>query len=74
MLDTVGAELQVVNKNEHAISLEANGSVVLTPHKDNEATSELLPINFTGLSKVNTRYLFFIHVIFINLFINQINR
>ncbi|KMZ60212.1 Pyruvate kinase [Zostera marina] len=51
MLDTVGAELQVVNKNEHAISLEANGSVVLTPHKDNEATSELLPINFTGLSK-----------------------
>ncbi|CAA6667565.1 unnamed protein product [Spirodela intermedia] len=51
MLDTVGPELQVVNKNEHAISLEENGHVVLTPHQDVEASSELLPINFSGLAK-----------------------
>ena len=52
MLDTVGAEMQVVNKSEKAISLQADAFVVLTPHHDQEATSELLPINFDGLSKV----------------------
>lgn len=52
MLDTVGAEMQVVNKSEKAISLQADAFVVLTPHDDQEATSELLPINFDGLSKV----------------------
>ena len=52
MLDTVGAELQVVNKRETSISLQADAFVVLTPHQDQEATSELLPINFDGLSKV----------------------
>ncbi|XP_042472959.1 pyruvate kinase 1, cytosolic-like [Zingiber officinale] len=51
MLDTVGPELQVVNKSEKAISLEANAYVVLTPDQEKEATSELLPINFTNLSK-----------------------
>ncbi|KAF3964877.1 hypothetical protein CMV_010881 [Castanea mollissima] len=51
MLDTVGAEMQVVNKSEKAISLQADAFVVLTPHHDQEATSELLPINFDGLSK-----------------------
>lgn len=52
MLDTVGPELQVVNKTEHPISLQADTSVVLTPDQAKEATSNLLPINFTGLSKV----------------------
>jgi len=52
MLDTVGAEMQVVNKSEKAISLEANGQVVLTPDRGHEASSEILPINFDGLAKV----------------------
>lgn len=52
MLDTVGAELQVVNKSGNAISLLADGFVVLTPDQQQEASSELLPINFDGLSKV----------------------
>ncbi|XP_072970944.1 pyruvate kinase 1, cytosolic [Typha angustifolia] len=51
MLDTVGPELQVVNKSESAISLEAGAFVVLTPDQEREASSKLLPINFTGLSK-----------------------
>jgi pyruvate kinase len=52
MLDTVGPELQVVNKSEVTISLEENESVVLTPHQGQEASSKLLPINFSGLAKV----------------------
>lgn len=52
MLDTVGPELQVVNKTEHPISLQADTSVVLTPDKEKEATSNVLPVNFNGLSKV----------------------
>ncbi|XP_058739106.1 pyruvate kinase 1, cytosolic isoform X1 [Vicia villosa] len=51
MLDTVGAEMQVVNKNETAISLEADSQVVLTPDQGQEASSEILPINFDGLAK-----------------------
>ncbi|XP_072088540.1 pyruvate kinase 1, cytosolic isoform X3 [Arachis hypogaea] len=51
MLDTVGPELQVVNKTEHPISLQADTLVVLTPDQDKEATSNLLPVNFNGLSK-----------------------
>ncbi|XVE61566.1 hypothetical protein DITRI_Ditri06bG0050800 [Diplodiscus trichospermus] len=51
MLDTVGPELQVVNKIEKAISLQADATVILTPDEGQEASSELLPINFDGLSK-----------------------
>ncbi|KAG2669352.1 hypothetical protein I3843_14G029900 [Carya illinoinensis] len=51
MLDTVGPELQVVNKTEHPISLQADSLVVLTPDLEKEATSNTLPINFNGLSK-----------------------
>ncbi|KAF8664696.1 hypothetical protein HU200_054411 [Digitaria exilis] len=51
MLDTVGPELQVVNKSETPISLEENGTVVLTPHQGQEASSSVLPINFSGLAK-----------------------
>ncbi|MCL7044682.1 hypothetical protein MKW94_027069, partial [Papaver nudicaule] len=51
MLDTVGPELQVVNKSEKTIALKAESSVVLTPDQDKEATSEVLPINYDGLAK-----------------------
>ncbi|KAK3422186.1 hypothetical protein EUGRSUZ_G02720 [Eucalyptus grandis] len=51
MLDTIGPELQVVNKTEGPIPLEADTLLVLTPDQDKEATSNLLPINFSGLSK-----------------------
>ncbi|XP_057438187.1 pyruvate kinase 1, cytosolic-like isoform X2 [Lotus japonicus] len=51
MLDTVGAEMQVVNKSEKSISLEVDGQVVLTPDQGHEASSEVLPINFDGLAK-----------------------
>ena len=61
MLDTVGPELQVINKTEKSISLQEDAIVVLTPNQDLEATSELLPINFTGLSKVSTSYCCYFH-------------
>ena len=51
MLDIVGAELQVVNKSEKSISLVADGFVVLTPNQEQEASSELLLINFNVLAK-----------------------
>ncbi|KAG6497793.1 hypothetical protein ZIOFF_045699 [Zingiber officinale] len=51
MLDTVGPELQVVNKSEKAISLEVDGCVVLTPDQEKEASPQLLPVNFSGLPK-----------------------
>ncbi|XP_022745006.1 pyruvate kinase 1, cytosolic-like isoform X3 [Durio zibethinus] len=51
MLDTVGPELQVVNKSEKAISLQEDATVILTPDEGQEPSSELLPINFDGLSK-----------------------
>ncbi|KAI8008407.1 Pyruvate kinase 1, cytosolic [Camellia lanceoleosa] len=50
MLDTVGPELQVVNKTEHPISLKEDSLVILTPDQNKDATSNLLPINFGGLS------------------------
>ncbi|KAI7738263.1 hypothetical protein M8C21_014429, partial [Ambrosia artemisiifolia] len=51
MLDTVGAEMQVVNKSEKAICLQQDANVILTPDKGQEASSEVLPINFDGLAK-----------------------
>ncbi|KAL8154273.1 hypothetical protein V2J09_012033 [Rumex salicifolius] len=52
MLDTLGPELQVVNKSNQAISLKENEFVSLTPNQGIEASSESLPINYDGLSKV----------------------
>lgn len=52
MLDTVGPELQVVNKKETTITLKEDDTVVLTPDAGQEASSEILPINFAGLAKV----------------------
>ncbi|XP_042018289.1 pyruvate kinase 1, cytosolic-like [Salvia splendens] len=51
MLDTVGAEMQVVNKRETSITLKAEDKVTLTPDQGQEATSAVLPINFAGLAK-----------------------
>ncbi|CAA0830415.1 Pyruvate kinase family protein [Striga hermonthica] len=51
MLDTVGPELQVVNKSGEAITLKADDNVILTPDQGQEASSEILPINFAGLAK-----------------------
>ncbi|XP_068662756.1 pyruvate kinase 1, cytosolic-like [Aristolochia californica] len=51
MLDTVGPELQVINKSEKSISLEVEAFVTLTPDQNQEATSKILPINFSGLAK-----------------------
>ncbi|CAD5194632.1 unnamed protein product [Musa acuminata subsp. malaccensis] len=62
MLDTVGPELQVVNKSEKAISLVADSHVVLTPDQEQEASSDLLPINFIGLSKASN---FLLHTMLI---------
>lgn len=53
MLDTVGAEMQVVNKRETSITLKAEDKVILTPDQGQEATSDVLPINFAGLAKVH---------------------
>ena len=52
MLDTLGPELLLVNKSEHPIALEEDSFVILTPDQDKQASSDLLPINFSGLSKV----------------------
>ncbi|KAL0309613.1 UNVERIFIED_CONTAM: Pyruvate kinase, cytosolic [Sesamum radiatum] len=51
MLDTVGPELQVVNRSETAITLKADDNVILTPDQGQEASSQVLPINFAGLAK-----------------------
>ncbi|CAL1373088.1 unnamed protein product [Linum trigynum] len=51
MLDTVGPELQVLNRSEQPISLLQDGLVILTPDREQNASSEILPINFDGLAK-----------------------
>ncbi|KAK9755519.1 hypothetical protein RND81_01G031500 [Saponaria officinalis] len=51
MLDTVGAELQVVNKSGQAICLKENEFVTLTPNLETEASSDILPINYNGLAE-----------------------
>ncbi|KAL0557239.1 hypothetical protein IC582_005761 [Cucumis melo] len=51
MLDTAGPEVLVVTKVRN-LSLQEDGFVVLTPNQELEASSELLPINYGGFSKV----------------------
>ncbi|CAL5389347.1 unnamed protein product [Camellia sinensis] len=51
MLDTVGPELHVIINAEKTISLQEDGIVVLTPDQGQEASSDVLPINFSGLAK-----------------------
>lgn len=75
MLDTVGAEMQVVNKTEKAISLQQDANVILTPDKGQEASSQVLPINFNGLAKVKMLLsnfsLIFAYVLLSILFLTQ---
>lgn len=56
MLDTVGPEILVVNRNEKSISLKEDELVVLTPNQEIDASSEVLPISYNGLSKVGKYY------------------
>ncbi|EPS58993.1 pyruvate kinase, partial [Genlisea aurea] len=51
MLDTVGPELQVINRSENDITLKADDNVILTPDQGQDATFEIFPINFSGLAK-----------------------
>ncbi|KAL7247930.1 hypothetical protein ACSBR2_002769 [Camellia fascicularis] len=51
MLDTVGPELHVIINAEKTISLQEDGIVVLTPDQGQEASSDVLPINFPALAK-----------------------
>ncbi|GMQ08219.1 hypothetical protein CsSME_00052050 [Camellia sinensis var. sinensis] len=51
MLDTVGPELHVIINAKTTISLQEDGIVVLTPDQGQEASSDMLPINFSGLAK-----------------------
>ncbi|KAI3890821.1 hypothetical protein MKX03_036274 [Papaver bracteatum] len=51
MLDTVGPELQVVNKSERWIALKDESSVVSTVDQDKEATSNIFPGNYDGIAK-----------------------
>nr|GEX15381.1 hypothetical protein [Tanacetum cinerariifolium] len=42
MLDTVGAEMQVVKKNEKDLSIQKDNNVILTPHNGQQAFSQFL--------------------------------
>jgi len=64
MLDTMGPELQILNKTEQPITLEADTLVVITPDLKKEASSKLLPINFNGLSKVSVSFPYTMYVVF----------
>ncbi|KAL7199352.1 hypothetical protein ACSBR2_021607 [Camellia fascicularis] len=50
-LNTVGPELHVIINAEKTISLQEDGIVVLTPNQGQETSSDVLPINFSGLAK-----------------------
>lgn len=65
MLDTVGPELQVVNKVEKSITLQADSTVIMTPFQGQEASSDVLPINFDGLAKVRILPLLSIKLLYI---------
>lgn len=51
MLDTVGPEIQVFNKSGKPIALEADAKVTITPDTTREASSQLLPINYSDIAK-----------------------
>eukprot|EP00249_Psilotum_nudum_P008328 c21197_g1_i1 orf=253-1836(+) len=51
MLDTIGPELQIFNKSEKPIALEAEAMVTITPDTSKDASSEILPIKFADIAK-----------------------
>jgi pyruvate kinase len=56
MFDTLGPELQIVNKGERPIALEAGGFVILTPDLSKEPSASVLPINWPQLADVSCSY------------------
>ena len=52
MLDTVGPELQVFNKSEKPIALEADALVTISSDTSLDASSEILPINYADFASV----------------------
>lgn len=52
MLDTVGPELQICNRNGNPIELEANNHVTITTDVTKEPSAEVLPVNYSGLAEV----------------------
>lgn len=53
MFDTVGPELQVINKAEQPINLEAEAFVMLTPDATQQSSSTVLPHNYPELANVS---------------------
>jgi pyruvate kinase len=53
MLDTVGPELQILNKAEQPITLEAEAFVMLTPDTTQQSSSSVLSINYPELANVS---------------------
>ncbi|KAK9291115.1 hypothetical protein L1049_009302 [Liquidambar formosana] len=51
MLDTVGPELQICNRNGNPIELEANNHVTITTDVTKEPSAEVLPVNYSGLAE-----------------------
>ncbi|XP_068649071.1 pyruvate kinase 1, cytosolic-like [Aristolochia californica] len=51
MLDTVGPEIQVINKSGKPIVLKANDHITITPDLSGEPSHEVLPINYLALAK-----------------------
>ncbi|XP_024545135.1 pyruvate kinase 1, cytosolic [Selaginella moellendorffii] len=52
MMDTLGPELQIINKSETPIAIDVDAFVTLTPDQSKEASSKYLPINFPNLANV----------------------
>ncbi|CAM6093001.1 unnamed protein product [Calypogeia fissa] len=50
MFDTAGPEVQILNKGEQPIVLEAEAFVMLTPDTTQQSSSTVLPINFPELA------------------------
>ncbi len=50
MLDTVGPELYVVNEKGTPIELVEGEQVILTPDKNKQASSKVLPVNYDSLA------------------------
>ncbi|GKD87560.1 hypothetical protein Tco_1358714 [Tanacetum coccineum] len=44
--------MQVVNKSEKVLSLQQDDNVTLTPRNGQQASSQVLPVNFDGLANV----------------------
>lgn len=57
MFDTVGPELQIINKGEAPINLVVDEFVVLTPDATQQASSTTLPVNYPELASVSMPFM-----------------